>query len=110
MSERIVSVGFKRPKTLEGDIIYVTLEKEIGGHRAYAVSAQEFNYTVRATAGNPLRETTKEITNHEGREGHFRDYNKFLEEIVEKNEGIIDYSRVIEEGSEAYRLMGEALR
>lgn len=110
MSERIISVGFKRPEELERDVIYVTLEKELGGMSAHATSEQEFNYTVRATAGNPLRETTKEATNHEGRGDYFRDYNKFIEEIVKKNEGIIDYSRAIKEGSEAYRLMREALR
>jgi len=110
MSNRIISVGFIEPKNLERDTIYVTLEKEIAGIRARAVSAKKFNYTVRAIAGNVLGETTRNITNQEGIRGHFRDYNKFLEEIVEKNNGSIDYSKAIEEGLEVYRVMRELLK
>ncbi|MBU2104800.1 MAG: hypothetical protein KKF67_03435 [Nanoarchaeota archaeon] len=110
MSERLISIRFKKPKNLERDIIYVILEKEIGGLKAHAISARDFNYTVRAIAGNPLGKTTKEVINIEGRGEYFRDCNKFIEEIVEKNNGVIDYSQAIEEGSEAYRVMRNLLR
>ena len=110
MGKRYISIGFKRPKRLERDIIYVTLEKETGGIRAHAISTEEFNYTIRAIAGNPLGETTKEITNHEGMEGHFRDYKRFIKEIIEKNDGIKEDDRLVEEGSEPYRVMRELLR
>ena len=111
MPKRIILVGFKKPKSLEKDIIYVTLEKETKkSTRARAISAKDFNYPCRAISGNILRETTKEITNAEGIRGHLRNYNIFLEEIVKKNEGILDYSQAIKEGSEAYRIMKETVR
>jgi len=108
--KRIIFIGFKEPKTLERDLIYVTLEKEVD-IKATAISDEEFKYPIRAMAGNILRNTTKKADNLEGGpEPYFIDYNKFIEELVLKNNGVVDYSRAIEEGSEAYRKIKSILR
>ena len=109
MAERIISVGLKEPKSLVKDIIYVTLEGSPNIF-AHAVSKEDFKYSVRATTENVLSETTKDITNREGMEGHPRAYWKFLEEIAEKNACIIDYSRAIKEGTRTYDTLRELLR
>jgi hypothetical protein len=110
MGKRKISVGFIKPKTLEGNVIYVTLVKERAGISAHAVSAEAFNYDVHALSGHLLSKNTKNVTNMEGIKLHFRDYKKLLEEIVKKNNGFVDYSKAVKEGSEVYRVMREVLK
>jgi hypothetical protein len=106
---RAISISFKKPKSLEGDIIYVWLEKpgSFEGIRATAVSNQSFNYNVRAIAGNIIGNETKEITNTYGIHGNYHNYSDFIKEIAEKNNGDIYYSEAIQQGTNAFRTIRE---
>jgi len=112
MSERRISVGFKKPNSLEGDTIHIWLEKpgSVESIKAHAVSAVKFNYPVRAIDGHVLRETTTDATNEYGMRCNRYDSQQFIKEIVEENEGDIDYSETIEQGTNAFRAMREQLR
>ena len=109
MEKRLISIGFKEPKNLEGNVIYVTLTDALNPC-AKATSKEEFNYTGRAIAGNILSETTKEISGREGMRGHARNYWEVINELVEKNNGRLDWSKAIKEGCKAYDTMRDLLR
>ena len=110
--ERKISVGFKKPKSLDENTIYIWLEKpgQVDSIKANAVSSIEFNYPVRAVAGNILKEKTTNATNVYGMRGYRYDYQKFINEIAEENKGYIDYSEAIEQGTNAFRAMNEQIR
>lgn len=113
--KRKISVGFKKPKSLESNIIYIWLEKPgmvgFGGVKATAVSNEEFNYKVRAIAGNIFHDKTKEATNHGcGIELNYYNCLKFIDEIAEKNNGDVDYSEAIQQGTNLFRAIREQIR
>lgn len=107
--KRKISIGFKKPSVLEGDIIYVTFTNEFDTV-ASAVSKEEFNYSGRSIAGNVVDETTREISGRVGMRGYARDYRAVIKELVEKNNGDEDWSRAIKEGIKAYDGMRNLLR
>ena len=113
MDKRLVSICFKETKSLERDIIYICLEKPGTAEsiRATAISSIEFNYPVRSLAGKILLERTAKTTNEYGIRCNRYDYSQFIKDIVEKNNGEIDfYDRAVEEGTNAFRAMREQLR
>jgi len=112
MDKRYISIGFKEPKSLERDIIHIWLEKpgSVESIKANAISTVEFNYPVCAISGNILRETTKNATNVFGWSGNCYAYQKFIREIVERNNGYVDYSELIEQGANVFRAMREQIK
>lgn len=116
--KRIISLGFREPKELESKVIYVNLRlarepvteliESFRITKLYAdlLSDQPFkclHYTI-----TPLKEGGKCQLSPEicqVREGDltWREIcNRFLADLVKLNNGIIDYSRTMLEGAEAY--------
>lgn len=120
--KRIISLGFREPKELESKIIHITLKLEsrpvftepspyfsnITTLAANILSDQPFTYRERTIA--PLKEGGKcwislEICQVRKSEGDLTwryIYNLFLEDLVKSNNGVLDYSRMMLEGAEAY--------
>lgn len=102
-TKRIISLGFEKPKKLEGDIIYVDFKYDRGHEQvsALAYSDQKFTSHTRALAGN--RSTNSETyagTYTGGVESSWHlDFDEFIKDLVDSNNGRVDNQRLIEEGS-----------
>ncbi len=116
MNKRRISLGFNIPKSLESRVIYVTFSAV--GHdeiSAIALSDTPFKYTTKSMAGIQFSEFKKNASTYTGdmNRGWERPYKEFLQELVQLNDGEIDYYRLIEEGVSIDRLVGrvtEALK
>ena len=125
MDKRKIYLGFEQPSTLEGNIIYVSfrlqvsegVEQRSGGVTyvnlnlsgtkvitAEAVSNEDFVCHDRSLDGSHLTLTRKQASTYTGSVSHswHRDYNEFLEDLVKSNDVVLDYSRLIKEGADAY--------
>lgn len=101
--KRIISLGFERPEELEEDVIYVDFQYHMV-HRqvsATAYSNERFIYHTPAIAGNMLTCSERyATTNTGGVESSWElDYNKFIEDLVQFNNGRVVNQRLIEDGS-----------
>ena len=108
MNKRRISLGFNVPKALEPRVIYVNFSPS--GHneiRASALSDTPFNYTSLSLAGNRFSEFKAMTSTYTGDIENCweRNYHDFLEELVQLNDGEIDYSRLIQDGVSTGRIL-----
>ncbi|MBM3234311.1 hypothetical protein FJZ19_04435 [Candidatus Pacearchaeota archaeon] len=110
--KRSISLGFTKPRVLEGDTIYVDFEfnPALSQVSATAYSNQEFMYHTPALAGNILTLNERNATTHTGDVEHSweLDYNQFIQDLVDSNNGWVDSRRLIEDGSRLVRKILDA--
>jgi hypothetical protein len=101
--KRIISLGFERPERLKEDIIYVDFQyrKGLGQVSATAYSNEKFTYHPTAIAGNRLTRSERyATTSTDGVESSWEsDYNEFIKDLTESNNGSVVHQRLIEDGS-----------
>lgn len=103
--QRVISLGFKKPKQLEGDIIYVNFTIREDDVAAEAVSNEEFEFNTIVIAGNPLHGKGKSTSTERGTKygnSYVIPYQGFINDLIQCNNGSVDYFRLILEGSRAH--------
>lgn len=101
--KREISLGFKKPKSLEENIIYVSLYKEEDffgrDFKAIAISNEKFKYPVNNLIQKKFRLGKQAFSF--GR-GFSIPYKEFLVDLIKNNKGVLSYDRAIEEGVNVY--------
>ena len=115
LAKRVISVGFVTPKTLEGNTIYVNLEKHGNEIGATAVSTENFKYQDKQTTQPPFLSSQKKISNmdytrKEGLPICHSSYVEFIHILARENEAIVIYRRALMEGIEAHNTLEEIQR
>jgi len=101
--KRKISLGFEKPEELEGDIIYVDFNYDSmrEGVVAEAYSCHEFRYNSRSLDGSVLDCRGKSANSYDGGvcSTWFVDIDKFIQDLVDCNNGVVDRSRLIPDGA-----------
>ena len=115
---REISVGWtSRLDKLEDSVIYVDIRgcSDLKSVHAEAYSAQPFKFTVQSMAGDTIHRsgTTAKTTTGDMRRSWERPYKEFLEELVKLNDGVVNYTRLVEDvafNDAAMRAVVDAIR
>ncbi|MDP3986957.1 MAG: hypothetical protein Q8P81_01900 [Nanoarchaeota archaeon] len=110
--KRTVSLGFERPEELDEGTIYIDFFRSARMEPtrdariiAVAYSNGEFTAHAHSISGSVLTELLRYTTSeYEG------DSDSFVRDIVTSNDGILDYSRLIKDGSLMARKMRDTAR
>jgi len=101
--KRKISLGFREPEVLEGDTIYVDFRynqshKQVS---AKAYSTQEFISHTSSLDGHIITQTKRRATTYTGgRDSSWElDYQEFIRDLVESNNGEVEQTRLIEDGA-----------
>jgi len=105
--QRTISLGFEEPSELDGNTIYATLQlrkerrpfrKEVIG--VTAVSNEPFTYHGGSLDEHLLICNHKDATSRTVNDSTwwYRGYQEFIDDLVKSNNGVLDYSRLIQEG------------
>jgi hypothetical protein len=101
--KRIISLGLERPEELDDETIYIDFKysKEHNQVSATAYSCKTFTHHVSSLNGEILIQNSRQITTYTGGvESSWQlDYNKFIKDLTDSNNGIVENSRLIEDGS-----------
>ena len=114
MKKRRISLGFKEPSKLEKDTIYLTAsygEPHIGcqedapyGPYVNIISNKEFIYHV--NQDEYCEKKVKWMSPYKSG----KSVEDRVQDLVENNNGQLDYSRLIDEGCKAYAQIDEAMK
>lgn len=93
---RKISLGLKRPKKLDEDTIYVDFEQSSAPpHQivAIAYSKEEFTHHTCTIDGTGISSVRARASSWD------LPYEDFIKDLVNSNDGLVDYRRIIEDGS-----------
>lgn len=97
MAKRKIILGFEEPSKLEEDTIYVTFIKDYSGEDILANIHSNAEFKFEDESGEH-----KGIYVASGKYYYKLSNSKILNNLAEFNNGILDYSRLIDEGAGKY--------
>lgn len=114
MEKRIISLGFEEPSKLETDVIYLTIyygqphigsdEDDLCGLYVDLVSNDLFTYHVNENQFSQKSKTWLYSENNS------QGVDELIKDLVESNDGILDHSRMIDQGCKNYAKIEDVLK
>jgi hypothetical protein len=109
-NKRIISLGIQKQDMYE-DIIYVDFkyDKKCCQTSAVAYSNEKFKFHCKSSSGNLLTKNEKKATTKTGtcKSVWHRDYNNFIKDLAESNNGEVVDCRLIRESSKLVSQMSD---